>query len=389
MALALWPVHGFAYNDQRVQNLDSLERVVAAWTPDAIDNASTRQLVDLNNAYRSLMRGYSHVNTEKSMFYARKAIGISHPRGWNDADSDALRYIGQLFYGREQYDSAMFYYKLSLVCVDSMAAGATSPTNPEGYPQREIDDAYSALYGSIGNLYNMMDSIPEAMQWYEKAGEIFERYGWNESNSVLWYNIGETWIDEGDMRKAEAAYDKAMEYAVASADSLMIVDVWKGYGRLYMEQGKPWKSLPFLRRADTYYAAHPDYSPGFRTENLNYMKEVLSAQKRVLTWVILFCVVLLLLVVVLAVWLVRRRRVTMQVASEPPSEIKSASGVKITGREKEILDLLSKGYTAGQIADALSLSPETIKWYRKRLLVKFDVANTAELIFRAGEEGLL
>ena len=269
-----------AYNDHRGHNLDSLEREVARWTPDAIDKASDQELVALNNACRTLMLGYNVMNGDKCVFYARKALSISHPRKWHAADADAYRYIGQIFYGREQYDSARVYYMASLAATDAMAAGATSPTDTAGYTQRMIDDYYSALYGSIGNLYNMMDSIPQAMEYYEKAGEIFEKYGWNESNSVLHYNMGETWIDEGDFRKAEKEYDKAMAFAQASGDSLMIVDVWKGYGRLYMEQGKTWKSLPYLRKADSYYAAHPDYAPNFRTENLDYMQEVLSRQKK-------------------------------------------------------------------------------------------------------------
>jgi len=59
-----------AYNDHRSHNLDSLERVVARWTPDAIDRASTRELVDLNRAFRDLMLGYSALNGEKCAFKA-------------------------------------------------------------------------------------------------------------------------------------------------------------------------------------------------------------------------------------------------------------------------------------------------------------------------------
>ena len=42
-----------------------------------------------------------------------------------------------------------------------------------------------------------------------------------------------------------------------------------------------------------------------------------------------------------------------------------------------------------QIAEGLGLSPETVKWYRKKLLVKFDVANTAELTSTAKDLGLV
>ena len=374
------------YNDHRGHNLDSLERAVARWTPDAIDQASEQELVELNRACRDLMLGYNVLNAEKSVFYAHRALAVSHPRGWNAADADAYRYVGQYFYGREQYDSALVYYRASLDAVDRMAAGAVSVTSPEGYSEREIDDSYSALYGALGNLYNMMGDIPQAMEYYEKAGAIFEKYGWNESNSILQYNIGETWLDEGEFRKAAQAYDKALTFAEASGDSLMIVDVWKGYGRLYMEQGKTWKSLPYLRRADAWYAAHPGDSPGFRTENLDYMKQVLSKQKLQLGR--LTGVVTALALVALGIW-IARRRTRKEEEPTPADKTPAAAAPELSSREREILDLLAKGYTTQQIAEALSLSAETIKWYRRKLLDKFDVANVAELISSAKESGLV
>ena len=51
--------------------------------------------------------------------------------------------------------------------------------------------------------------------------------------------------------------------------------------------------------------------------------------------------------------------------------------------------LISKGYTTTHIAAALNLSPETIRWYRKNLLSKLDVSNTAELVSVSKELGLV
>lgn len=378
-----------AYYDSRGHNLDSLERVVARWTPDAVDRASEGELVRLNRDYRNLMLGYSPINREKSIFYARKALEISQPRGWKAADSDALRYLGQHFYSRDQFDSAMVYYKASLAAVDAMAAGTPSPTNPEGYDEKFVDDYYSALYGAIGNLYNMMDSIPQAMEYYRKAGAIFDKYGWNESNSILWYNIGETWVDEGDLRQAEDAYAKAMDYAQASGDSLMIIDVVKGFGRLYLANGKPWKSLKYLRMADDYYGAHPDYSPDFRTENLNLMQMALSKQKKQLAWGIVALFLVLAALACAIIFSRRKRHAHSQPDAATEAPTPSPEAPSITDREREILVLLAKAYTSRQIAEALFLSTETINWYRKKLLVKFDVANTPELVLKAKELGLI
>lgn len=387
LAATLVALPAGAYYDSRGHNLDSLERVVARWTPDVVDRASEGELVRLNKDYRNLMLGYSPINREKSIFYARKALEISQPRGWKAADSDALRYLGQHFYSRDQFDSAMVYYKASLAAVDAMAAGVPSPTNPDGYDEKFVDDYYSALYGAIGNLYNMMDSIPQAMEYYRKAGAIFDKYGWNESNSILWYNIGETWVDEGDLRQAEDAYAKAMDYAQASGDSLMIIDVVKGFGRLYLAKSKPWKSLKYLRMADDYYGAHPDYSPDFRTENLNLMQMALSKQKKQLAWGIVALFLVLAALACAIIFSRRKRRAHGAADAEAP--IPSPEAPSITDREREILLLLAKAYTSRQIAEALFLSTETINWYRKKLLVKFDVANTPELVLKAKELGLI
>lgn len=384
-ALFLASVSAVAYNDHRGHNLDSLERAVARWTPDAVDHASEAELLELNRAYRDLMLGYAVLNGEKCMFYAHRALGISVPHGWQEANADAYRYVGQQFYGREQYDSALVYYRLALDAVDAMAAGATSPLSPDGYEDLDIDDQRSALYGTIGNLYNVMDSIPRAMDWYARAGEIFEQYGWNESNSVLWYNIGETWVDHGDLRQAATAYERALGYAEASGDSLMLVEVYKGLGRLYMEKGQTWRSLPYLRKAEAYYAAHPDDSPVFRTENLEFMSTVLARQKLMLGRLagILTGAVL----AVLGFRLARRRARRGGAAKAAGTPLGPAP--ELSEREKEILDLVAKGYTTQQIADALHLSYETIRWYRKKLLVKFDVSNAAELISLAKEYRLV
>ena len=61
----------------------------------------------------------------------------------------------------------------------------------------------------------------------------------------------------------------------------------------------------------------------------------------------------------------------------------------MTEREAEILPLIASGMTSPQIADKIFLSLATIKWHRKKLLEKFEVANTAELISKAKEKGFI
>ena len=386
-----------AYNDYRGHNLDSLERAVARWTPDAVDRATEQELLDLNRAYRDLMLGYSQSMGPKCEFYAHKALSISEPRGWDYASLDAYRYIGQCLYGRAQYDSAMVYYNLALDALARMEAGGSSPTDPNGYDQLTIDDTRSMLYGTLGNLYVETGDIPRAMEFYTKAGEIFEQYGWNQSNAVLHYNIGETWMDEGETRKAEAAYRKALSFAETADDSLFIAYAKNGLGRLYMETGRSAKALKYLREADDYLSQHGLDEVIQLKNTFQYMSMALRQQRTQLA-VILFGLLALLALGAVAMLLARRLRASRReqaetgaVLEETLQELQQSRPdvPQLSAREKEILDLLSKGYTAPDIAQALGLSHETIRWYRKKLIAKFDVSNTAELISLAKESGLI
>ena len=62
---------------------------------------------------------------------------------------------------------------------------------------------------------------------------------------------------------------------------------------------------------------------------------------------------------------------------------------KISRREREILDLISKEHTNLEIADLLFISIKTVETHRRNLLHKFDCRNTAGLIKKAMEIGFL
>ncbi len=62
---------------------------------------------------------------------------------------------------------------------------------------------------------------------------------------------------------------------------------------------------------------------------------------------------------------------------------------ELSRREKEILGLISEGYTNSQIAEKLFLSSFTVDSHRKNLLAKLEVKNTASLIRLAVERKLI
>ena len=402
--LACWTANIHAeYSDHRRKNLDSLENVVVKYTPDKIEKATEEELKDLIGAYDNLMNGYLQINRERSILFARKQIALASRMGWLVKKSDAEKTIGKHYWGSEQYDSAMFYFNLALKDVDRIAEIAADSVNSQGYSQVTVDDSYSSLYGAIGNCLNMMDSIPRAMEYYRKAGEIFEKHGWNESNAILYYNMGETWREEKDFDQAKECYDTSLKYALASGDSLQISAAMKGLGNLWLDRGKTRKAFRYLKEADSYYSLHDDQEFRARIETLDLMGKVLSQQKKQLIVITLGAVLLALMTLVLLAvsrraFIFRRQRdaadeVIDEALAEKDNDDSTADKgpdkPSLTERETEILRLIASGMTSPQMADKIFLSIATIKWYRKRLLEKFDAVNTAELISKAKEKGLI
>lgn len=68
---------------------------------------------------------------------------------------------------------------------------------------------------------------------------------------------------------------------------------------------------------------------------------------------------------------------------------KETEVIKLTSREKEILQHSTRGYTISEIAEAIFVSPDTVKFHRKKLFEKLDVANISEAIAYATNNKLI
>lgn len=67
----------------------------------------------------------------------------------------------------------------------------------------------------------------------------------------------------------------------------------------------------------------------------------------------------------------------------------SDKNIWLSDRERELLKLISEGLTNVEIAEEIYLSPETIKGYRKNLLLKLGAKNTAVLVKMAIEQKMI
>ncbi|MBQ8486671.1 MAG: sensor histidine kinase [Prevotella sp.] len=235
-----------AYDDHRNAHVDSLEAALKSSNPPKGEQ--------LLRAYDELMRGYLPYDSAKASNYGRKALALSYELNGLNVRQNVIRHFAQMHYAREEYDEAVALYQQALAVVDTMAT-------LKRYTERDIDDARSVIYGSLGNVYNMQDKAHLAIHYYQLALPIFEKYDWKESQVILYYNIGELYGQMDNLDEAERNYQKAIEKGVASGDSLMMAIPKKGLVGVYFNRGEHDKALRTVNEVLAYYKAHRKEEP--------------------------------------------------------------------------------------------------------------------------------
>lgn len=392
LALMLIPVVAWGYRDHRGRDLDSLERSISHWTPEALKAAPREQQDAYCQTCYDIAYGYLQVDSPRTIYYAQRAIQTAGFSGDSKSTYRNSILIGQIYWAKEQLDSARFYYNQAS---DALAVMEASWDNPD---KHDLEAMQSRLWGTLGNFYAVQDSLEKFAYYYAKAGEIFEKWEWWEDCSTLHRNIGEVYTDIGDLKTARPAYEKALDFALQSGDSLIIANAMYGLGRWYHESGKTSKALEYLTQAEAYFGEHAREESFARADTLAIMNAAhkdLYRNARMLA-IAAFLVLLLSLGGTL---LVRRLRLTRQELSETTAvldetikELRPAAAeeqVDLNDREKAIARLLVEGKSTKEIAEAVHLGVNTVLWYRKRLYAKFDVHNAAAFSTEISKRGLL
>ncbi len=62
---------------------------------------------------------------------------------------------------------------------------------------------------------------------------------------------------------------------------------------------------------------------------------------------------------------------------------------KLTGRQREVLQLLAEGHSAREIGDLLFVSPRTVEFHKYKIMEELGIHNSAELVHYAIKTGLV
>jgi len=78
-----------------------------------------------------------------------------------------------------------------------------------------------------------------------------------------------------------------------------------------------------------------------------------------------------------------------QAVPDAPVLPSTESQTLLSSREKQVLELITKGFTAEEIARLMQVSVHTVQTYVRRTYIKLKVSSKAEAIYEARNQGLL
>jgi DNA-binding NarL/FixJ family response regulator len=78
----------------------------------------------------------------------------------------------------------------------------------------------------------------------------------------------------------------------------------------------------------------------------------------------------------------------LQYLSAPPPNVPKQAFDELTNRERDVLELIARGYTNAEIAEQLGLSPKTVSNNISNVLLKMQAVDRAKLMLLALEAGL-
>ena len=247
-AQKVYPVYDNIY-------LDSLEQILQTNPPEG---------EELMNVLFKLVYGYRANDSNKVLDYARRLASLTEGTEYASFLFDAYEGIGTVHYYHNNLDSAIVYFNKSLEAAELM--------KKYGSPEKSIEDRLSVLYNLIANVYNMQGQYHEAISYYFKSLEIFEKYNWTQNQSIAYFNIGIIYISMANYEQAEINLLKSEALAIEIPDSSFLANTKLGLGLVSLHNKNYDKALEDAEIAYRYYLAHAEDELG-KIESLNLLSE--------------------------------------------------------------------------------------------------------------------
>lgn len=178
---------------------------------------------------------------QKSKEYINETISLAKENKYSELMPDYYQRLATIFAGQIQYDtinkiekfdSAIFYYNLSLALLDT----------------NEASWDLSNLYLNKGSLYTLMHMNDESIIEFQKALKINKSIDDNQGIANCYSNLGLTYINTNQLVKAEKVLLDAEQIALQMNDVSLLTDINKNLAVLYKRINKYKESSEYYEK---------------------------------------------------------------------------------------------------------------------------------------------
>ena len=197
-----------------VRVFNKIENINVDGLADRLSKLSGTELI---NAFNKLALAYSLNDTERSYYFAEKALNLAEKVNYPEGKALAYYSMGNSEYVLNDYSEALSYQLKALRLFDS------------------LDMKYESgnLMAQIASIHTYTGSHYFATQYYLLAIENFEDF--NDTLSVyrLLYHLGSSYLQNGDTLNAKKNYNKSYKLAQETGDILSQSYALKALGMCY------------------------------------------------------------------------------------------------------------------------------------------------------------
>ncbi len=164
---------------------------------------------------------------EQAEGYIRSSMELSRQINDREGIAYSLKDLGEIYRIEGKFSNSLEALKESLVISDSLGLNYLTPE----------------IYHKLAETYCAVDSLDQALNYYNGALEIYRRVSNNKGIGDSYLGIGRLMIDQNEDLKAESHLESALAIALKEEYGKLARDSYEQLSRLYEKRGNYQESL--------------------------------------------------------------------------------------------------------------------------------------------------
>ncbi|MEJ2594879.1 MAG: tetratricopeptide repeat protein [bacterium] len=183
---------------------------------DSLENRliTTHTSMERIEIFTLLSKRYQQIDLEKARDFAVEALLLSDNTGIDDFRAELFGCLGDIAVMHDSLDLAIKHYETSL----------------ELFKKDHDDAGLAGVCLVLGNIALVQNQLVDALDYYQSAIRYSEAAGFDEWLDNLYSNIGNINREAGNHMEAQGLYATALEKAIEQGDSMMMVIAYSNLG---------------------------------------------------------------------------------------------------------------------------------------------------------------